>query len=126
MSVHPVGYTGCCIFRATGQRDVRMEGANVELKAGGKQSIVDALAQLKQSGVPGARSDPEHSGRTIRRKRADAFERQNEGADLYTRQPPDCALGGFWCHIAEKAQRHMQLPRIAPRDAWQRLREAGE
>jgi hypothetical protein len=124
MNMHPVRYRRSGTFVAAGKRDMRMESAHVQLKSGGKQSVVESLAKLKKSRVAGADSKPENSRRPIWRKRPHPFEGKHERRDVDVREALDHGINCIGRHVAQKAEGNVQVFCIRPCDTWQRLRES--
>jgi len=65
--------------RAAREREVRMEGAHVGRKPGGKDRIIDPLAELMQPRMPVADSRPEHLRLPACWEDTDTADREHKG-----------------------------------------------
>lgn len=126
VEVEPVGDRPGGGFGAAGEGDVRLKCAQIEVESGGEERVVEALAELKEVRVAGADAGPEHARRSLRRKGAEPLDRQQKRRDAHGGQLLAQGADAVRVHIAEKAQRQVQLLRPRPGDAGQGCGERGE
>jgi hypothetical protein len=84
------------------------------------------LAQLIESGVAWAHSDPNHSGACARRERTGASQREKERLNPNMTEGCLDRIDAPDVNIAEKPQRQMKLRRTRPDDAAYRVGQSRE
>jgi hypothetical protein len=102
---------------ATAERDVRVPRAEIGFYAGGERCFLNTFVDLEQMRVPFTDADPNYFRGALRRKRADAGDRQKKRAKL---DPAKFFAEGKidnFGDVPEEPEREVHLVALAPADA---------
>ena len=101
------------------KRDVRVPRAKFGFEPSGERCFLDAFVDLKQVWMSGADTDPNDFGRTFRRERAGADDREEKGVELnglelFAQNFFDCPLD-----VPKKSDSEMKLVASSPANYFQ-------
>ena len=106
----PFGHGRCGVGCATGESDVRVEGADVEVETEIEEGVVELLTELMQAWVALTESGPEHAGRSaFGGEGADPFDGEDERLDLDGGETFDDRGKAAVVDIADEAEGDVKL-----------------